>query len=524
MTSEVKELVDGVLHRATAEVGLDVEYVRARGNTVFARGRDGTGVPVADFLGGYGALLLGHNHPDLVAHLANLLAQETPVLVQLSSQPAADEVVRTLNRVLHREFDVDEPYFGVFANSGAEGIEVALKHAEFDRGQRVDAMRAEIDENIGAALSAGLAGATVDGSVLGLPVGSAVDEVVEEIRVRNAAAFATGPRLIALSGGFHGKLVGSGQLTHNHDYRSPFASLAAQATFAPANEPEALRAVFEDARVTAYDLRITETRAEVVRRDAPVFCALLVEPVQGEGGIVPLTAEFAKQVQELGAEFGCPVVVDEIQSGTGRTGTFFASAQLGLLGDYYVLSKSIGGGLAKLSVTLVRAARYRPEFEMVHSSTFAKDGLSTSVAAAVLELLEAGDGALYRVAAERGRRLSAALHEVRAEYPEIITDVRGLGLLQGVEFGDLSTSGSTLAAQLQAQGQFGFLASGFLLHEHRIRLFPTGSAPNTLRLEPSVQVTDEEIDRLATGLRALCALLRAGDDQGLTAFIAKREF
>ncbi|MGM1062021.1 aminotransferase class III-fold pyridoxal phosphate-dependent enzyme [Saccharothrix sp. Mg75] len=522
MTSQVNELVDGALHQATGEVGLDVEYVRATGNTLFAKGVDGTEVPVADFLGGYGALLLGHNHPVLVAHLTDLLRRDAPVLTPLSLRPRANEVVHALNRVLHREFDTDEPYFGVFANSGAEGVEVAVKHAELDRRMREGALRAEVEEHVAAALAA--APAEVDASALGLPAGTGLDEVVAAVRERNEAALATPPRLLALSGGFHGKLVGTSQLTHNGDYRLPFSSLAAQATFAPANDPEALRAVFEDARVVAYDLRTTGARVEVVRRDAPVFCALLLEPVQGEGGIVPLTTEFAKQVQALAAEFGCPVVVDEVQSGMGRSGTFFASAQQELLGDYYVLSKSLGGGLAKLSVTLVRASRYRPEFEMVHSSTFAKDGLSTSVAAAVLELLEADGGALYRRVRERGARLAGALRSVRADYPEILVDVRGPGLLQGVEFGDLSTSGSALAAQLQAAGQFGFLASGYLLHEHRVRLFPTGSAPNTLRLQPSVHVTDEEIDRLAAGLRALCALLRAGDDQGLTAFVAERAF
>lgn len=522
MTTEVSELVDGVLHRATGEVGLDVEYVRAVGNTVFAKGVDGAEVPVTDFLGGFGALLLGHNNPDLVAHLTGLLQREAPVLTQLSLRPQAHEVVHTLNRVLHREFDTDEPYFGVFANSGAEGIEVAVKHAELDRVLRVGALRTEIEEHISAALAA--APVEIDASVLGLPAGTDLDDVVAELRWHNETAFNGRPRFVALTGGFHGKLMGSIQLTHNGDYRLPFASLGAQAVFAPAGDPDALRAAFEDARVDAYDLEVTATRVEVVRRDAPVFGALLLEPVQGEGGIVPLTAEYAKQVQVLAAEFGCPVVVDEIQSGSGRTGTFFASSQIGLLGDYYVLSKSLGGGLVKLSVTLVRGSRYRPEFEMVHSSTFAKDGLSTSVAAAVLELLEADGGALYRKVAERGERLASALHAVRVDYPDIVADVRGVGLLQGIEFGNLSTSDSAVAAQLQGAGQFGFLASGYLLHEHRIRLFPTGSAPNTLRLQPSVHVTDEEIDRLAAGLRALCALLRVGDDQGLTAFAGRRVF
>ncbi|ACU38291.1 aminotransferase class III-fold pyridoxal phosphate-dependent enzyme [Actinosynnema mirum] len=521
MAERSEELVDGVLRKATSEVGLDVEYVRAEGNTLFARGRDGSEVPVSDYLGGFGALLLGHNHPDLVAGLVDRLRRGAPVLTQLSLAPQANEVVDTLNRVLRREFGVDEPYFGVFANSGAEGVEVAVKHAELDRALRAAELLAEVDANADAALAA--PGAEVDASALGLPAGTPVAEVVALLRERNAATLADPPRLVALEGGFHGKLMGSGQLTHNPDYRLPFTPLGARALFAPA-DADGLRAVLEGARATVHDLRVTADRIEVVPRDAPVFCALLLEPVQGEGGIVPLPAEFAKRVQELSAEFGCPVVVDEIQSGAGRTGAFFAASQLGLLGDYVVLSKSLGGGLAKLSVTLVRASRYRAEFEMLHSSTFGKDGLSTSVAAAVLDLLEADGGALYRVVAERGERLGAALRAVRDDHPDVIADVRGLGLLRGVEFADLSTSGSALAADLQAQGRFGFLASGYLLHEHRVRLFPTGSAPSTLRLQPSVQVTDEEIDRLATGLRALCALLRDGDDAGLTAFAGARAF
>ncbi|NEE51064.1 aminotransferase class III-fold pyridoxal phosphate-dependent enzyme, partial [Streptomyces sp. SID8455] len=126
-------------------------------------------------------------------------------------------------------------------------------------------------------------------------------------------------------------------------------------------------------------------------REFPVFCAFVVEPIQGEGGIRVLSEEFAREIQEFSAAIGCPVVVDEIQSGMGRTGTLLASSALGLRGDYYTLAKTLGGGIAKTSVMLVRQAYYRKEFEIVHSSTFAKDSFSCHIALKVLELLEADD-------------------------------------------------------------------------------------------------------------------------------------
>jgi len=528
MTAEANDLVDAALHKAVSEVGLDVEYVRSRGNTMWARGRDGSEIPVTDFMGGYGSLIFGHNSPEIVAHAQWLLGRDIPVHAQVSLRPEANEVAVELNRIIHREFDTDESYFAIFANSGAEAVEVAVKHAELDRVVRLGELRASIDERLESALAAVDSGnATVATSVyaaLGLSGPSSLTAVIARVRELNESRLAKPPCLITMEGGFHGKLLGSIQLTHNAQFRGPFTALAAQPRFVPFNEPDALRPVFEAERTTAFDLEVSGGVIGVVEREVPVFCALLAEPVQGEGGIVPLKADFAKELQALGAEFSCPIVVDEVQSGVGRSGAFFASSLVDLRGDYYVLAKSLGGGLAKMSVSLVRESRYRPDFELVHSSTFAKDGFSTGIALKVLELLEAGDGAAYRAAAERGARLVEALGAVRDEYGDVINDVRGVGLLIGLEFGDLSASGSEVVRTTQPVGLFGFLASGFLLHEHAIRIMPTGSAPNTLRLEPSIGLTDDEIDRLAAGLRHLCSLLRAGDDQRLTAFLGARRF
>jgi acetylornithine/succinyldiaminopimelate/putrescine aminotransferase len=527
------ELVDSELYGSIARLGLDVEYVRARGNTMWARCADGTVRSVLDLVGGYGSLILGHNHPELVAGAKRLLDNGVPVHAQLSRRPEAAELAERLNRVIGREFGTDERYHAVLANSGAEAIEAAVKHAEFDRVARVDELTTRLRENADAARAAVADGRVrVPDSVLaalGLPVpaadpAAALDAVLAELGARNAARLAAPPCVVALVGGFHGKLVATTQLTHNVKFRTPFAALGLPARFAPVNDPAALRQVFEDERSTVLDVALVGGELALVERDFPGCCALVVEAVQGEGGIVALTAEFAKEAQAVCAEFGCPLIVDEIQSGVGRTGAFFASSHLGLQADYFTLAKSLGGGLAKISVLLVRASRYRPRFELLHSSTFAKDPFATSIALRVLDLLEADDGAAYAAAAGRGTRLAEALSSVRTDFPDVVRDVRGSGLFLGFEFQDLSGAGSKTVAQVQPAGLFGYFVSGFLLHEHDIRVLPTGSAPNTLRIQPSIDITDEEIGRVAAALRHLCSVLRDGDDAALTAFLGNRRF
>ncbi|MET9970437.1 aminotransferase class III-fold pyridoxal phosphate-dependent enzyme [Streptomyces sp. NPDC006356] len=532
MDSQANDLVDNELHQAVSQVGLDVEYIRSRGNTMWARGRFGGEVPVTDFIGGYGSLILGHNNPEVVARAKELLDRDTPVHAQVSLRPEAAAVAAALNRIVQREFDTEEPHYAVFANSGAEAVEVAVKHAEMDRRLRLDELTAAVEEHLADARAAvGRKAAALAPAVLAtldLPSTASPETALDALETRvhtfNAACSAPGPRLFTLAGGFHGKLLGSVQLTHNPQFRKPFTELGVQPRFLPVNRPEALRPAFEAERTTVLDVTVQDGVVDVVERQAPVFCALLVEPVQGEGGIVPVTPEFAKELQAVCAEFDCPIVVDEVQTGAGRTGAFFASSLLQLRGDYYTLAKSLGGGLVKTAVTLVREGRYRPQFELVHSSTFAKDAFSSGIALKVLDLLEADGGAAYHTAAVRGARLVEALEAVRAEYDDIISDVRGKGLLVGVEFADRSAVGSPMVRQTQPAGLFGFLVSGYLLHEHRIRVMPTGSAPNTLRLEPSIELTDEDIDRLAGGLRELCEVLRAADDERLTAFLQARRF
>ncbi|WP_424210800.1 aspartate aminotransferase family protein [Streptomyces sp. BI20] len=515
--NEGPELAEPFLREVLGSAGLAVEYVRAEGNTLYLRGENGAEEAVVDFAGGYGSVLLGHHHPEISALAHRLITEGTPVHAQFSRHPYANRLANALNRILHRELDTDEPYFAIFANSGAEAVEAAVKHAELDRGMRVEALRAEAAELTAAALAAVTAGAATLPEELAARFELPADLAPEDraaaldaaVTARNAESTARPPLFLALEGGFHGKLAASVQLTHNEGYRAPFRSLAAQARFVPADRLERLAEIHAEERGTLEHLAVVDGRVEVREVEFPVFVAFLVEPIQGEGGIRVLTEEAAREIQAFAEAIDCPVLVDEIQSGMGRTGSFLASAPLGLRGDYYTLAKTLGGGIAKTSVMLVRQARYRREFEIVHSSTFAKDSFSSTIALKVLELLEAEDGRLYGQAAERGDALRAMLDSVAADHPDVVAEVRGRGLMQGLEFRDQSGSGSPEISGAAQGGLFGYVLAGHLLRAHRVRTFPTASAVNTLRFEPSLYLSDAEIAQLEAGLRDVCVLLAA---------------
>lgn len=518
MTSEtaVPELAEPHLRRLLATAGLDVEYVSAEGNTLHRRDGNGSLRPVLDFAGGYGSLILGHNHPEIVACARELLDTRSPVHAQFSSHPYANRLAAELNRIIHRELGVSEPYYATFANSGAEAVEAAVKHAELDRGARLSTVMSEIATSAERARVAVLAGeAVIPASVykrLGVPRPAQDEDGVElliaEADRRNTATAGRAPVLLALEGGFHGKLIGSVQLTHSEGYRAPFTALGVRTRFVPVDRPDTLKEILEHERGALCEIRHRAGRVELTERDHPAYCAFLLEPIQGEGGIRPLSRKFAEAIQEFGREADCPLVIDEVQSGMGRTGALLASAALGLRGDYYALAKALGGGIAKAAVMLVREARYRPEFELVHSSTFAKDSFSCFIALKVLELLETDDGLTYRRASERGDALAAMLERVRAAFPDVVKEVRGRGLMQGFEFYDQSDAQDPRFAESARSGLFGYVVAGHLLHAHDIRTFPTASAVHTLRFEPSVLLTDEEIERLERALTDVCLIVR----------------
>jgi acetylornithine/N-succinyldiaminopimelate aminotransferase len=248
--------------------------------------------------------------------------------------------------------------------------------------------------------------------------------------------------IVALEESFHGRTLGSLSLTGHEAYRTPFEPLVPGAKFVAPNDIAALEAVVND-----------KTNA------------ILLEPVMGEGGIIPLTDEYLAAARRLADRFGAILIFDEIQCGLGRTGTMFAFQQSGVVPDIITLAKPLGGGLP-LGAVLTGEAIEGVVKPGHHGTTFGGNPIACRLGNAVLDEIEQA-GLLARVA-ETGEWFSNELKSLQSRMPSIV-EVRGKGMMWGIEL-------DRPAKDVQAA----LLAKGFVVGTARdnvIRLLPPFITP-----------------------------------------------
>jgi predicted acetylornithine/succinylornithine family transaminase len=213
------------------------------------------------------------------------------------------------------------------------------------------------------------------------------------------------PEIIALEESFHGRTFGSLSVTSDEHYRAPFAPLLQDIRFVPANDVQALRAAAS--RATA---------------------AIIAEPIQGEGGVRPLTPAFAEALNEASRQTGALIIADEVQSGLGRTGVPFYCSTIGLKPHLMSLGKALGGGVPVGAALLGEEVAARIAFGD-HGSTYGGNLLACRAALYVLDQL---DGGLLAHVAGMGRFFVERLHAMAARH-SVISEVRGAGLIWGLE-------------------------------------------------------------------------------------------
>ena len=284
------------------------------------------------------------------------------------------------------------------------------------------------------------------------------------------------PRILALERSFHGRTMGALALTHKEAYRAPFEPLPGGVEFLPADDVAALEAALAPGDVAA----------------------LVLEPIQGEAGVLPLTEEYLRAARELTARHGALLILDEVQTGVGRTGEWFAHQAIeGLQPDVMTLAKGLGGGFPIGAVLTFGEHATGLLSPGQHGTTFGGNPLGAAVSLAVLGTL-AEDGLLGK-ARTLGTQLQARILELAGRDPRI-TGVRGAGLLQGV----------TLAAPIAPQVVAAALEHGFILN---------AANPSTLRLAPPLIITEEE---LGSFVEALPALLDAAEQAAASTTDEKR--
>lgn len=289
---------------------------------------------------------------------------------------------------------------------------------------------------------------------------------------------------IYCTGAFHGKTLGSLSVGGREKYKKPFRPLLSGTVEIPFGDAGALERALSDHKTAAF----------------------IVEPIQGEGGVIVFPDGYLRKARELTERFGALLILDEVQTGFGRTGTMFACEHEGIAPDIMCLAKALGGGVMPIGATMATRKVWDKAYgglsrAVLHTSTFG--GGARACAAALASIQKIRSEGLPERAASLGRYFLDSLRTLKGRYPAI-QEVRGKGLLIGLEFKkpvsgilDALTAGSLNKI---AEEYYASLVAAELLKRHQVITAYTLNNPNVMRLEPPLTVEKSEIDHVLSGL------------------------
>lgn len=504
-----------------AAAGLLVEYTRAAGDRLYMDDGHGAEVEVLDLVGGFGSTLLGHHHPEIRSVVQSCLDAQRPIHAQGSQRRFAGDLHEALAAYLHQHTGQD--YKVVLLSTGTEAVEAALKHANYAYAKRLQRISDGLAANMRALqtrIERGQEEITEDflracEPLLCQEPLTNLDELLAALVAHNQRVLNEDPFVAGFEYAFHGKTMGSLAVTWNRDARLPFLRNNKHAVFI--TDPSRFVDTVERRKLTYYEFGFSPLRLQ--ERQIVSLSALIYEPLRGEGGVLDLSAAEMELLRTVRQRYpDVAIIADEIQCGLGRTGRPVESQALDLPNDYMTFAKSLGGSIAKVSALAVRADRYIDEFTMLHTSTFADDDLTCAVAKRALEIMQR-DG-LARRSGEIGNAFLEGLRAMQRRWPRVIKDVRGRGCMLGFELQDFSTHPSAVLSGLADEKLLGMVCSGYLLHEHRIRVLPSVGRRNLLRIQPSAYMQPDDIQVALQALQSLFELLDQGAVAPLVAFLA----
>jgi 4-aminobutyrate aminotransferase len=377
---------------------------------------DQDGTRYIDFTCGIGVTNTGHCHPKVVEAICKQAGLLLHGQVNIVMHKPMLELVSELRKVVPPSID---GFF--FSNSGAEAIEGALKLARHATGR---------------------------------------------------------PNIIVFQGSFHGRTVGTMSLTTSSThYREGYQPLMAGVFVAP--YPYSYRYGWSDEQTTRWCL--DELDFLLITQTAPEeTAAILIEPVLGEGGYVVPPEAFMKGLRERCDQYGILLIVDEVQSGFGRTGRWFAHEHFGITPDIMTVAKGIASGMP-LSGVFSRLELMQKWAPGSHGGTYGGNAVSTAAGVATIQAMLEED--MPGNAMKRGTQLMTGLRHLQEEYP-VIGDVRGLGLMVGTEFRkpDRTTDKDTTKAVAKA------------CLDRKLMLLTCGPWGNVIRWIPPLIVSSQQID------------------------------
>lgn len=304
-----------------------------------------------------------------------------------------------------------------------------------------------------------------------------------ETAIKFAKATTKRDKVVFLQKAFHGLTVGALSVMGNDEFRKGFGQLLPDTLECPMNNLEYLESLLKTKEVAAF----------------------IFEPIQGKGVFVP-DAGFLKKAEGLCRKYGTLTVADEVQTGMGRTGKFFAVEHDNLTPDMILISKALSGGLVPTGAVIGVDKVFRSVFSsmdrcVVHSSTFGKNSLSAAMGLATIWVLE-NEGLIER-ADSIGKQILSGLREMQAEF-EMLGDCRGRGCMIGIEFKAPRSLKLKMGWKLLHQlddSLFPQIITIPLLRDHGILTQTSGKAQDIVKLLPPLVMTDEDVNYFLQSFR-----------------------
>ena len=296
-----------------------------------------------------------------------------------------------------------------------------------------------------------------------------------EVALKFARAATGRPRFLYVDHAYHGLTLGALSVNGGMFFRTGFGELLPAAAV-PMNGLEVLE-------------------RELKKGDVAAFIA---EPIQGKGVYVP-DEHFLSEAQRLCRQHGAVFIIDEVQTGLGRTGKFFCGEHWNLEPDITTISKALSGGYVPVGAVLMRREIHRKvysslERSVVHMSTFAMNDMAMGAGLAMLHVLKEED--LIAKAARLGERFSSGLRALQEKY-EMVKDVRGKGLMVGIEFGppkSIKLKPGWVAVEKAQEGLFAQIVVMSLMHKHRLLTQVSAHRVNIIKFLPPLNIGEQEID------------------------------
>ena len=279
------------------------------------------------------------------------------------------------------------------------------------------------------------------------------------------------PKIISTINGYHGHTGFALSAAGRDSFREPFGPLM----------PEFVQVPYGDSRALI----------EVLDENT---AAVLLEPIQGEGGIIVSPPDYLADVRAACDKVGALLILDEIQTGLGRTGKWWASEHFGVVPDIMTIAKSLGGSLVPISATVFteELREFMIPNPFIHLSTFGGSDLACAVALEVLDVIE--ETGLVDHAAAMGELLLAGLRSIAKENDDVVDEVRGLGLMVGIQY---------------AEDSMGPRMS-YHLAQHGVLAIYSGNQPAVMRLMPSLVIEESEVEFLLHAMELALKDLKAG--------------